>query len=220
MTNKFLISVSFMLIFCMPVIGQDETLSLWPDKIPNQRITNEKEKQEKHDILLIRNVQTPEIDVFLPSKRNATGEAVVIFPGGGYQLLAYDWEGTDIAKWLNSIGIAAIVVKYRLPVSKSIIEPHKAPLQDAQRAMRLVRGNAEKWNIEPNKIGIIGFSAGGHLASTLGTHYNEVVYAQQDQNDTLSARPDFMVLMYPVITFSAVSTHSGSKKGLIGENPV
>jgi len=219
MKNKYFILLVFLVVSCLQVKGQDATIALWPDKVPNQRTSAEKEKQEQKDILVISNVQVPQIEVFLPSERNATGEAVVIFPGGGYHVLAYDWEGADIAKWLNSLGIAGIVVKYRLPISKSIIEPHKAPLQDAQRAMRLVRGNAQKWNIDSDKIGIIGFSAGGHLASTLGTHFNEEVYTQEDQNDTLSARPDFMVLMYPVITFSFVPTHAGSKKALIGENP-
>jgi len=219
MTNRLLILLSFLLIFCAPIMGQDQILPLWPKKVPNQRTSDEKEIQEQKEILVISNVQVPQMEIFLPAKRNATGEAVVIFPGGGYHILAYDWEGTDIAKWLNSLGVAAIVVKYRLPVSKSIIEPHKAPLQDAQRAMRLVRGNAVKWNIEPNKIGVIGFSAGGHLASTLGTHFDEAVYTREDKNDTLSARPDFMVLMYPVITFSSTLTHAGSKKGLIGDNP-
>ncbi|HCO84631.1 MAG TPA: esterase, partial [Arenibacter sp.] len=115
--------------------------------------------------------------------------------------------------------IAGIVVKYRLPNSKSVTEKHKVPLQDAQRALRTVRSKAGEWNIDPNNVGIIGFSAGGHLASTLGTHYNEVVYAKQDDIDQLSARPDFMTLAYPVITLGEPNTHGGSRKNLLGENP-
>src|SRR5690606_34119060 len=114
--------------------------------------------------------------------------------------LAYDWEGTDIAKALTLKGIAGIVVKYRLPWSKSITESKNVvPLQDAQRAIRLVRSKAAAWGIAPEKIGIMGFSAGGHLASSLGTHYNDKVYERQDEADGLSARPDFMALIYPVI---------------------
>ncbi|UWX53861.1 alpha/beta hydrolase [Maribacter litopenaei] len=163
-------------------------------------------------------MQDPTIEVYLPSARNATGEAMLIFPGGGYGVLAYDWEGTDIAKFLNGKGIAGIVVKYRLPSDVSQVEKHNVPLIDAQRAIRLVRSKADGWNIKTDKIGIIGFSAGGHLASTLGTHYNEKVYEAVDAVDQLSTRPDFMALGYPVITFG-LNTHGGSKKNLIGENP-
>jgi acetyl esterase/lipase len=199
--------------------AQDTIMQLWPkDKIPNHLKSVEKEIHEQNEILRISKVQVPTIEVYLPSKRDATGEAVLIFPGGGYGILAYDWEGTDIAKFLNSKGIAGIVVKYRLPSDISQTDKKYVPLLDAQRAVRLVRGNAEKFNVVPNKIGIIGFSAGGHLASTLGTHFNEKVYEPIDRIDDESARPDFMALGYPVISFGEM-THLGSKKNLIGENP-
>jgi acetyl esterase/lipase len=133
--------------------------------------------------------------------------------------LAYDWEGTDIAKWFNSKGITAFVLKYRLPESKSLLVNHKAPLQDAQRAIRLVRHHAEKWNLSKDQIGIMGFSAGGHLASTLGTHYDIDKNVVTDSIDSLSARPDFMILIYPVITMKAPYTHLGSRTSLIGANP-
>ncbi|MCW5515637.1 alpha/beta hydrolase [Muriicola sp. Z0-33] len=209
----------FMLSF--QLMAQDTIISLWPaDNIPNRIPSSEQEVVEKGDIVRISKVQEPTLEVYLPSKANATGDAVLIFPGGGYHILAYDWEGTDIAKFLNSKGIAGIVVKYRLPTSDAIKEKHKVPLIDAQRAIRLVRANAAAWNITERNIGIMGFSAGGHLASTLGTHFQEEVYARQDMADELSARPDFMVLVYPVISFSEAATHSGSRKALIGEAPV
>lgn len=208
-----------LLLMVNSFFAQDTIMQLWPkDKIPNHLKSVEKEIHEQNEILRISKVQVPTIEVYLPSRRDATGEAVLIFPGGGYGILAYDWEGTDIAKFLNSKGIAGIVVKYRLPSDISQTDKKYVPLLDAQRAVRLVRGNAEKFNVVPNKIGIIGFSAGGHLASTLGTHFNEKVYEPIDRIDDESARPDFMALGYPVISFGAM-THLGSKKNLIGENP-
>lgn len=209
----------FTLFVTMNTYAQNTVLPLWPNDIPNSIKTDEKEEVVSKDIVRISKVQVPQIEVYLPAKKIATGQAVLIFPGGGYGILAYDWEGTDFAKLLNAKGIAGIVVKYRLPGSKSVTEKHKVPLQDAQRAIRTVRHNATEWNIDPNNVGIIGFSAGGHLASTLGTHYNEEVYAKQDAIDQLSARPDFMTLAYPVITMGDLNTHGGSRKNLLGENP-
>ncbi|WP_036155512.1 alpha/beta hydrolase [Maribacter forsetii] len=214
---------NILLLLMLVVIGntaaQDTIMQLWPkDKIPNHLKSLEKEVHEQNEILRISKVQVPTIEVYLPSKRDATGEAVLIFPGGGYGILAYDWEGTDIAKFLNSNGIAGIVVKYRLPSDVSQTDKKYVPLIDAQRAVRLVRANAEQFNVDSDKIGIIGFSAGGHLASTLGTHFNEKVYEPIDGIDDESARPDFMALGYPVISFGEV-THLGSKNNLIGEKP-
>jgi acetyl esterase/lipase len=131
---------------------------------------------------------------------------------------AYDLEGTDIAKYLNSIGVAAVVLKYRLPTSGNTIEPNKAPLMDAQQAMRTLRANARNWNIEPDKIGIMGFSAGGHLASTLGTHFDNGNKVSKDSIEQQSCRPDFMVLMYPVISFIDSCAHAGSRSALLGKN--
>jgi len=204
---------------CQFSFSQDFVLPLYCDKIPNSIITGQKEKIEKSDITLISNVQNPDIAVYLPSKRFATGQAVVICPGGGYWVLAYDLEGTDIARYLNSIGIAGIVLKYRLPTSGNTVESHKVPLMNAQRAMRLVRSNAKSWNIDTTKIGIMGFSAGGHLASTLGTHFDYGNKLAADSVERLSCRPDFMVLMYPVISFVDVSVHTGSAESLLGKNP-
>ncbi|MGB7395956.1 MAG: alpha/beta hydrolase [Pricia sp.] len=207
-------------LFATTAISQDTIIQLWPkDKIPNHIESDEEEEHVSEDILRISKVQEPTIEVYLPAKANATGQAMLIFPGGGYGILAYDWEGTDIAKFLNGKGIAGIVVKYRLPSDKFQTEKWNVPLIDAQRALRLVRSRAVDFNIDSDKIGVMGFSAGGHLASTLGTHFNEEVYESIDDADTQSARPDFMALIYPVITLTKKSKHSGSGKNLLGENP-
>ncbi len=214
-----LISIVFFFFFYTKITGQEKVL-LWTDGIvPNQEIGQEKERITETDIIRIENVQTPSIEIYLPSKSIRTGKAMIICPGGGYESLSYDWEGTDFAKALNAKGIAAFVLKYRLPISATIIDPKWAPLQDAQRAIRLVRAHAKKWGIDPTKVGIMGFSAGGHLASTLGTHYNkETLAGSKDPVDALSARPDFMALIYPVITFDKKHYHAGSKNALIGTN--
>jgi acetyl esterase/lipase len=154
----------------------------------------------------------PTMTIYLPAKEKSTGSAVVIFPGGGYRGVAIDHEGRQVARWLNDLGIAAFVVDYR---HRGRGYGHPAPIQDAQRAIRIVRSRAVEFGIEPNKIGIIGFSAGGHLASTAGTHYNEKFYEPVDANDSASARPDFMILIYPVISMGPVS-HSGSRSALFG----
>ena len=198
--------------------GQDFVLPLYRGEIPNSKNTGQTEKIEKKDITIISNVQTPDIAVYLPSKRFATGQAVLICPGGGYWVLAYDLEGTDIARYLNSIGVAGIVLKYRLPTYGNTTEPHKVPLMDAQQAMRLIRTHASDWNIDPSKIGVMGFSAGGHLASTLGTHFD---YGNKNSSDSIertSCRPDFMVLMYPVISFTDPNMHTGSRDALLGKD--
>ncbi len=216
---KKLLVVTLSIAAVIPVFAQNQILPLWEDDPPNYRETGEVTIWDTSDIVRVRNVQKPDIAVFLPSKKNATGEAVVICPGGGYHILAYDWEGSDIARWLNSKGIAAFVLKYRLPGAKCNIVPHQSPLLDAQRAMRLVRYHAEKWNIDQGKIGIMGFSAGGHLASTLSTHFDGGDPSNPDPVDQLSCRPDFSVLVYPVISFNDEFTHAGSKEALLGKDP-
>lgn len=215
--KSLLILIAFAMIIS-PIQAQNMTLPLWNGSPPLQKEMDLKEKVVSEGIVRIGNVQTPTIEVYLPAKQIATGQAVVIFPGGGYSILAYDWEGTDFAKWLNSQGIAGIVVKYRLPKSASLTDPKEVPLMDAQRAIRLVRQNASDWNIAPSKVGIMGFSAGGHLASTLSTQYSHTVDRTMDAADALSARPDFSILVYPVITFVSPAIHSGSMKALLGDN--
>lgn len=208
------------LFFYQMVQAQDTTIALWPaGKVPNYQKTDEVEKAESTDIIRISKVQSPEIAVFLPAKKNATGQAVIICPGGGYAYLSYNWEGTDVAKLLNAKGITAIVLKYRLPNSKSNITPYLSPLMDAKRAMRMVRANADKWHIHKNNIGIMGFSAGGHVASTLATHFDDGDKNSKDSIEQQSSRPDFAVLVYPVITMNKQFTHMGSRNNLLGSNP-
>ena len=208
------------LLFCSTVKGQELTIPLYnSNQIPNYQPTNEIEKRDTGDIIRISLVQSPEIAVYMPSKKSATGQAIVICPGGGYAYLAYNWEGSDVAKWLNSKGITAIVLKYRLPNSKGNIVAHQSPLLDAKRAIRIVRSNAVKWNIKKDKIGIMGFSAGGHLASTLGTHFDNGITNSTDSIDQVSSRPDFMVLVYPVVSMTKSFMHQGSRNNLIGNKP-
>jgi acetyl esterase/lipase len=216
--NKIVPAIFILSISLNAIHGQDFRVPLYKGEIPNSKNTGAVEKVSRRDIIGVTEVQVPDLAVYLPTKKFSTGQAVIICPGGGYWALAYDLEGTDIAKYLNSIGVAGIVLKYRLPTYGNVIEPHKAPLMDAQRAMRLVRFNAAKWNIDTAKIGIMGFSAGGHLASTLGTHFDLGNKASADSVERISCRPDFMILMYPVISFTAPCTHTGSRDALLGKN--
>lgn len=214
--KKMILIVFAVLSIIQFCFAQNITLPLWNRDIPNFHKTDEVEISDSSDVIRISYVQNPDIAVYLPSKKDAIGQAVVICPGGGYVRLAYDYEGSDVAKFLNSHGIAAVVLKYRLPISKSNIVRYKSPLLDVQRAMRLTRYYATEWNIKKDEIGIMGFSAGGHLASTLGTHFD---YGNKNSNDpveTMSCRPDFMILMYPVITFTQPFMHKGSRDALLG----
>ena len=162
------------------------------------------------------NVSIPTITVFLPPKEKTNGTAVIICPGGGYHLLVIEREGRNIAREFNKLGIAAFVLKYRLPDDLIMADKSVGPLQDAQRAVQLVRENAGEWNIDPQKIGIMGFSAGGHLAATAGTHF-ENGYIENNKGTNL--RPDFMILVYPVISMADSLGHMGSREYLLGKNP-
>jgi acetyl esterase/lipase len=217
--TKLLFSVLCFYIFIFGVNAQNTVLKVWPDGIPGLIKSDgyiEKSTVTNNKVLLIAKVTDPSITVFLPAAEKATGTAVLICPGGGYGFLAMDHEGFAIARWLNDNGIAGIILKYRLPSDLIMKDKTVGPLQDAQEAIRIIRRNAPDWKINPGKIGVIGFSAGGHLASTLSTHYADKVY---DLKDTTSARPDFSLLIYPVISFDSSFTHMGSRKNLIGENP-
>ncbi|MFO0871096.1 MAG: alpha/beta hydrolase [Pirellulales bacterium] len=156
----------------------------------------------------------PDIRVYLPPRENATGAAVVICPGGGYAVLAVDHEGHQVARFLNSIGVAGIVVKYRLAPRYR----HPAPLQDAQRAIRVVRARATEYGVDPRRVGILGFSAGGHLASTAATHFDAGNPQSDDPVERQSCRPDFAVLCYPVISMTEPFGHAGSRRNLLGDN--
>ncbi len=216
--KNYLIVTCFILLSSSTSFSQNFVLPLWENNIPNNNDVFVTEKADTSDIIRIQEVDNPIIQVYLPSNKVNAGEAVIICPGGGYKILAFDWEGTDVAKWLNSNGICAIVLKYRLPQSESNIDGRLSPFLDVQRALRLTRYNAKSWRINPNKIGVMGFSAGGHLASTLGTHFDEDFFSS-DKIDSISCRPDFMILMYPVITFGEPNLHTGSRQNLIGDKP-
>jgi acetyl esterase/lipase len=190
--------------------AQDKVLKVWPNGAPNHNGMDKPE--EKYDGVRVRNVSEAEMYVYLPEKEENTGAAVVICPGGGYMIEAMDHEGYDMAKWLQSRGVAGIVLKYRLPYGH-----HEIPSGDARQALRIVRKNAEAWGIDPAKIGIAGSSAGGHLASTVGTRFDYGSKENEDSFERISSRPDFMLLLYPVITFSEEFGHMGSRKNLIGE---
>lgn len=219
--TRFLLPLAFaanLLHAAMP--SSPQILPLWDGVPPNHKESDLQEQVEQVDrFVMLSKVQEPTIEVRLPSRGNANGKAVVVCPGGGYGILAYDWEGTDIASWLNANGVAAIVLKYRLPEDASNVVPHLTPLLDAKRAMRLTRFHAQEWGIDPAKIGVMGFSAGGHLASTLGTHFDSGDASSEDPVERLSSRPDFMILMYPVISMDPAATHGGSRENLLGKNP-
>lgn len=164
----------------------------------------------------VQKVSRPTIEVYLPAKVKATGAGVLIFPGGGYAGLTYELEGTQQAAFFIDHGIAAFVVKYRLPSDQTMIDKSIGPLQDAQQAIRFVREHAQEWNVDPSRVGVIGFSAGGHVASTLATHFN---HAYIDNPGHVNLRPDFLILAYPVISMDAKITHMGSRNALLGKNP-
>jgi acetyl esterase/lipase len=198
--QRFALAAFAAILLTISVNAQTTTqpIKLWPDAAPGA-IGNEP-------------ADVPTITPYLPPRERATGAAVVVCPGGGYQMLA-DHEGRPVAEWLNSIGIAAFVLKYRIAPRYH----HPAPMLDAQRALRTVRARAAEWGIDPRRIGILGFSAGGHLASTAATHF-DAGRAAADPVERVSSRPDLVILIYPVITMRE-QTHGGSKRNLIGERP-
>jgi acetyl esterase/lipase len=181
-------------------VGPEPEL-LWPDGAPGAVGDEEADR--------------PSLRVYLPPAERATGAGIVVCPGGGYAVLAMDHEGHQVAQWLNSIGVAAFVVQYRLGPRYH----HPAPLEDAQRAIRTVRARAEQYGVSPDRVGILGFSAGGHLASTAATHFDSGRSDATDEIDRQSCRPDFAVLCYPVISFTEPFAHAGSRNNLLGENP-
>jgi acetyl esterase/lipase len=193
----------FLLVVCalMNVLLAEKvaTMNVWPGKAPGAM------GEADRDI--------PTITVYVPQTAKKPCAAILICPGGGYGGLCSSYEGHDIANWLDQFGIAGVVLKYRLNPYR-----HPIPMNDAQRAMRLVRSHAAEWGIDANRLGIMGFSAGGHLASTVGTHYDRGIAGAMDVIERFSCRPDFMVLVYPVISMGKV-THGGSRRNLLGDNP-
>jgi len=169
---------------------------------------------------IFRKVVNPEIWYYPTSIKKRNKTAVLVIPGGGYQGLWFDHEGVKVANWLNRLGISAFVLKHRVPHWESEDCRSKVALSDAQRAMRIIRSNSKKWDVNPNKIGVLGFSAGGHLASTLSTHHDNGLDLSEVEIDKTSSRPDFSVLVYPVITMQDTHyTHNGTKENLLGNKP-
>lgn len=196
------------------IFAQEKPIPLYPNGVPNSKPAPATyvEKLDRDWITLVTN---PTITPYLPEKGTATGTAIVIFPGGGYSGLSMVNEGSSIAQAFNKLGVTAFVVTYRLPSDDIMIDKTIGPLQDAQQAVLTVRRRAAEWGLNPGKIGIIGFSAGGHLASTEGTHFDKLVI---EDKGNISVRPDFMILLYPVISFGPFA-HVGSRENLIGKNP-
>ena len=208
------LKISFTLLFLFSLnIKAQEIINLYPGAIPNSKESNIKEDEHSG---MFSGVTNPTLQVFLPEKEKSTGAAVVICPGGGYSVVVYQAEGVKTAEEFVKNGVAGFVLKYRLPDDSTMKDKKIGPLQDAQQAIKIVRENAEKWGIDINKVGIMGFSAGGHLASTEATHYKKAVI--ENSNNT-NLRPDFQILVYPVISMQDSLTHLDSRKKLLGENP-
>ncbi len=206
---KKTIALFTLVIISFSGMTQDFKLKVWPKGAPDSNGMTQPE--EFFEGKRVRNVSEAEIYVYLPKMEVNTGAALVICPGGGYMIEAMDHEGYDLAEWCAKQGVAGIVLKYRLPYGHDQI-----PLEDVQRTIRLVRQNAAEWGINPTKIGIAGSSAGGHLASTAGTRFDMGKANAADPVEKFSCRPDFMLLLYPVITFKEEFGHMGSRINLIG----
>lgn len=202
-------------VFAVCVSKAQETIPLYKNKIPNSRpVPDEAYWNSAHTVVF--KVSHPTLSVYLPAKGKANGTAVIICPGGGYHALVINREGFDIAERFAKMGVAAFVLKYRLPNDRIMVDKSIGPLQDAQQAIKVVRNNASKWHVDPHKVGIMGFSAGGHLASTAGTHFDSVFISD---SEGVSLRPDFMILVYPVISMTDRIGHSGSRNNLLGKQP-
>lgn len=203
-------------VFNLSSAMAQKTFPLYENGIPNSKPSPNKEKATNDGILIISDVSVPTLSVYQPKKQNKAKSAVIICPGGGYGILAAGHEGSDVALALNKMGITAFVLKYRLPNDQIMADKTIGPLQDAQRALQIVRERVKEWNLDPKKIGIMGFSAGGHLAASASALFENAYIDNQKQT---SLRPDFSILLYPVISFSDSLTHLGSRENLIGKNP-
>ena len=184
------------------VSASEKIIKLWPTLAPGEiagQVEAERQIKPKpggNDVMRISNVSEPTISVYMPTKAKSNGTAVIVCPGGGYNILAYQHEGIEVCNWLNDLGVTVILLKYRVPRRKDRL-PHEAPLQDLQRAYGIVRQNARNWKIHPERIGVLGFSAGGNLAIMGLTSFHERSYKQLDEADKFSCRPDFGILIYP-----------------------
>lgn len=214
MRNKFFTTIGS--LFCLIFFTMSTSLAQYQPlykTIPNNISTKNQEAESNNaGILIVEKVSIPSYQYFRVASDNTKRPCVIICPGGGYAILAAGHEGSDLANYFNSIGVNAIVLKYRIPNAENQIDKTIAPLQDAQQAMLLARTNAENWGIDKNKIGVMGFSAGGHLAASLATHYSDI---KIENPSKISLRPDFQLLIYPVISFGPEG-HEGSRINLIG----
>jgi acetyl esterase/lipase len=208
----------FVTLICIVLISRAQTvIPLYTDSIPNSKpVADEERIDTGRRGIGYSKVSRPTLTIYQPPKEKATGAAVIVIPGGGYRMEAAGHEGIDVAKRFNEMGVTAFLLKYRLPSDVTMINKEIGPVQDAQRAIQLVRENAKEWGIDKNRVGIIGFSAGGHLASTAGTHFN---HAYINVGKRVNLRPDFMILIYPVISFADSITHMGSRDNLLGKDP-
>jgi acetyl esterase/lipase len=193
-------------------------IPLYPNGIPNSIPGPNQETSVSEEIgSIISKTSRPTLSLYLPTNTTSPSSAVIVCPGGGYSILAWDHEGTAPAKAFQDKGVAALLLKYRLPDDKIMIDKSIGPLQDAQQAIKMARMHAKEWNIDPDKLGIMGFSAGGHLASTATTHFNKAFIENQENT---SLRPNFQILVYPVISFTDPAlTHVGSMENLLGKTP-
>jgi acetyl esterase/lipase len=221
---KFRLLFTLLTLCSVPYLAADtppadvKVFPLWENGVPNSKVDpSYVETEDKAQIgtegASLHKVTEPRIEVYLPEKQRDSMAAVVICPGGGYMDLVYNKEGRDFARWFQQRGVAAAVLMYRLPSDKIMIDKSIGPLQDVQQAIRLVRRHSPEWHIASTKIGVMGFSAGGHLAACASTMYNEKVY---EVKDGTSARPDFSILAYGVLSFQDSIAHPGSREGLLG----
>lgn len=211
------LNILFVSLFIFSVnLEAQELIPLYPGAVPNSKEALNLTVAANARPGIISNVLKPELEIYLPEKEKATGAAVVICPGGSYKVLSYQGEGIKTALEFMRNGVAAFVLKYRLPDDAIMIDKKVGPLQDAQQAIKVVRENAAKWGIDINRVGIVGFSAGGHLASTEATHFDKALI--ENPNST-NLRPDFLVLVYPVISMQDNLTHQDSRTNLLGTSP-
>lgn len=214
MLKRCIAAILFSSVFSCISFAQ-QIIHLYEKDIPGAIKATAEERYDTARRLAFK-VENPAITAYIPEKNKATGAAVLICPGGGYGVLVIGKEGYDIAEYLSSNGVAAFVLKYRLPDDRIMKDKSTGPLQDAQQALSIIRAHAGEWNIDIKRVGIMGFSAGGHLASTVGTHFNTPVLKT---NTAQQVRPDFMILVYPVISMSDSLGHRGSRDNLLGKNP-
>jgi acetyl esterase/lipase len=209
--------IIFALILILPVtVKAQEIINLYPGSVPNSKESGTNKVLEQEQSGVFSGVTNPTLEVFLPDKDKSTGAAVIICPGGGYGVVVYQAEGVKTAKEFAKNGFTAFVLKYRLPDDKTMLDKNIGSLQDALQAIKIVREKSNEWGIDIHRVGIMGFSAGGHLASTAATHYNKEVI---ENNNNTNLRPDFQILVYPVISMQDSLTHPGSRTNLLGDNP-